>query len=200
MTNGELIKKLRKERRISQAQLAAGISTPILSLLVGEHRLNRVIGLTMAVFIFGNILSAIAPTFFVLILSRIITALVAGITISIAITFATFITPKAKQAWIVSWVFSGFSIASVFGVPTGTWLSSKVGWRLTFWIIAILSTLVLVAFQLALPHDLKQKKVEHFTDQFKILTDKTHPVRNFRACTFIGFGLHHLYLHHSYFD
>ena len=34
MTNGELIKKLRKERRISQAQLAAGISTPILSLLV----------------------------------------------------------------------------------------------------------------------------------------------------------------------
>ncbi|MEN3241590.1 MFS transporter [Fructilactobacillus sanfranciscensis] len=172
MTNGELIKKLRKERRISQAQLAAGISTPILSLLVGEHRLNRVIGLTMAVFIFGNILSAIAPTFFVLILSRIITALVAGITISIAITFATFITPKAKQAWIVSWVFSGFSIASVFGVPTGTWLSSKVGWRLTFWIIAILSTLVLVAFQLALPHDLKQKKVEHFTDQFKILTDK----------------------------
>ncbi|CAJ2233394.1 hypothetical protein [Fructilactobacillus sanfranciscensis] len=52
MTNGELIKKLRKERRISQAQLAVGISTPILSLLVGEHRLNRVIGLTMAVFIF----------------------------------------------------------------------------------------------------------------------------------------------------
>lgn len=60
----------------------------------------------------------------------------------------------------------------IFGAPTGTWLSSKVGWRLTFWIIAILSTLVLVAFQLALPHDLKQKKVEHFTDQFKILTDK----------------------------
>lgn len=189
MTNGELIKKLRKERRISQAQLAAGISTPILSLLVGEHRLNRVIGLTMAVFIFGNILSAIAPTFFVLILSRIITALVAGITISIAITFATFITPKAKQAWIVSWVFSGFSIASVFGVPTGTWLSSKVGWRLTFWIIAILSTLVLVAFQLALPHDLKQKKVEHFTNQFKILTDSFGYSINFVTIYLVIYGI-----------
>lgn len=148
------------------------VSTPILSLLVGEHRLNRVIGLTMAIFIFGNILSAIAPTFLILTISRIITALVSGITISIVITFATFITPKAKQAWIVSWVFSGFSIASVFGVPTGTWLSSKVGWRLTFWIISLLSAVVLIAFQLSLPHHLKQQKVEHFTDQFKILTDK----------------------------
>ncbi|WP_429970320.1 MFS transporter [Fructilactobacillus sp. Tb1] len=148
------------------------ISTPILSLMVGEHRLNKVMLLIMSVFIFGNILSAIAPNFLVLTISRVITALVSGITISIAITFATYITPKEKRAWIVSWVFSGFSIASVFGVPTGTWLSNQVGWRVTFWIIAILTFLVMLAFNFALPHDLRQQKVEHFTDQFKILKDK----------------------------
>lgn len=148
------------------------VSTPILSLMVGERRLDKVMVLILSIFIFGNILSAVSPNFFVLTISRVITALVSGITISIAITFATYITPPNKRAWIVSWVFSGFSIASVFGVPTGTWLSNQVGWHITFWIIAGLSLLILIAFVIALPHDLRQKKVEHFTDQFKIFKDK----------------------------
>lgn len=148
------------------------VATPILSLMVGERRLDKVMVFIMSIFILGNVLSALAPNFLVLTISRIITALVSGITISIAITFATYITPPNKRAWIVSWVFSGFSIASVFGVPTGVWLSNQVGWHVTFWIIAALSLVILLAFVVSLPHNLRQKKVEHFNDQFHIFKDK----------------------------
>ena len=51
------------------------VSTPILSLMVGERRLDKVMVLILSIFIFGNILSAVSPNFFVLTISRVITAL-----------------------------------------------------------------------------------------------------------------------------
>ncbi len=47
-------------------------------------------------------------------------------------TFATVIAPIQKRAGLVSWIFAGFSIASVFGVPIGTTISTTYGWRYAF--------------------------------------------------------------------
>ncbi|USS85191.1 MFS transporter [Fructilactobacillus myrtifloralis] len=152
--------------------LIYAISTPILSLLIGKRPLKQVMNIVLGIFICGNVLSFLAPNFMVLTISRIITALVSGITISITITFATHIAPLTKRAWIVAWVFSGFSIASVFGVPAGTWLSGLFGWRLIFLLIAGLALLVLGCFELALPGTLRQQPVQHFSEQFHILTDR----------------------------
>ncbi|USS87659.1 MFS transporter [Fructilactobacillus hinvesii] len=125
----------------------------------------------LSCFILGNLIAATASSFTLLTVARIITALVSGITISITITFATHIAPVPKRAWIVAWVFSGFSIASVFGVPVGTWLSGLFGWRLIFLLIAVLAGIILILFDFSLPGSLHQQPVNHFTEQFKILTD-----------------------------
>lgn len=148
------------------------ISTPIISLLIGDAKLMKVMMIILSVFIFGNLMSALAPNFAVLAVSRVITALVSGITISLTITFATKIAPKEKRAWIVSWIFSGFSIANIIGVPIGTWITGHLGWRYVFALIVVVSTIILISFYISLPHDIQQAKVENFSSQFDILKDR----------------------------
>lgn len=148
------------------------IATPILTIMVGSHRLYRVMILLLIIFIVGNVLTAIAPNYAILTISRILTAIVSGITVSIAITFSAVIAPREKRAWLVSWVFSGFSIASVFGVPLGTWMSGTFGWRSVFWLIVIISIVFTILFVLSLPRDVRQGKMDHFTQQLAIFKDK----------------------------
>lgn len=146
--------------------------TPILTILVGEHRLKRVMLLLLAVFTISNFMTAIANSFFLLSLSRILNAIVAGITVSIAITFAAVIAPREKRAWLISWVFSGYSVASVFGVPIGTWISDKFGWRWAFWLIILISIGITMMFMMSLPGDIRQGKAKSLGEQFSLFKDK----------------------------
>lgn len=95
------------------------ISTPFITILLGKYNLFGGLLLMMGIFTLGNVLSFLATNFVFLAVSRIITASVAGAAISIALTFVGYIAPMAKRGWLLSWVFSGFSIASVVGVPLG---------------------------------------------------------------------------------
>lgn len=157
---------------VTMFALIYAISTPFITLYIGRFNLFKVMLSLLAIFVFGNLLTALASNYFILILSRIITALVSGVIISVALTFATFIAPLAKRAWLVSWIFSGFSIASVFGVPLGTWISTHFGWRQAFYLITMLSTLTWLLFMLALPKNVKQAKVGSLKTQLVLLTDK----------------------------
>lgn len=148
------------------------ITTPVLSMLVGKHRLSRVMLGLLIVFITSNVLTAVATSYFLLAVSRILNAVVAGIMVSIAITFAAVIAPPQKRAWLISWVFSGYSIASVFGVPIGTWISDQVGWRVAFWLIVAISVVIAFMFMLSLPSDLTQGATTGLLDQLQLFKDK----------------------------
>ncbi|WP_232310847.1 MFS transporter [Pediococcus parvulus] len=147
-----IINNLSTDFRVSIADIGALVTifaivyaaaTPIINLSIGSIALHKVMLFFMLIFSFGNLLTAIASNFNVLLMSRIITALSSGPLMSTAVTFAAAIAPQRKRAWLISWVFSGFSIASVFGVPLGTWISDNLNWRLTFWTIFFASVLLL---------------------------------------------------------
>ncbi|KRL13740.1 major facilitator superfamily protein [Schleiferilactobacillus perolens DSM 12744] len=136
--------------------LVYAVSTPFVNALVRQHRFYNFILILMAIFIFGNILTAFSSTYLVLVIARVVTAIVSGPLISIALTFANEIAPMDKKAWLVSWIFSGFSIASVFGVPIGTWISTLAGWRMSFVAITVVSVLTFILMLPSLPKDLRQ--------------------------------------------
>lgn len=131
--------------------LVYALSTPVVTALLG--RLNHLFALLilMAVFILGNLFSAFSSGYLLLCISRILTAVVSGPIISLSLTFASRIAPPEQKPLVISWVFSGFSIASVLGVPIGVWISAKAGWRVTFLSIALLSVVILLMLALALP-------------------------------------------------
>ena len=156
---------------VTMFALIYAISTPFITLYIGKYNLFKVMLILLAVFILGNLLTATAPNYLILVFSRIITALVSGVIVSIALTFATFIAPLHKRAWLVSWIFSGFSIASVFGVPLGTWISTHFGWRESFYLITVISIITFILFGLTLPKNVSQK-TSSLKNQLFLLTDK----------------------------
>lgn len=138
--------------------LVYAISTPIFTTLIGQHRLLRVLLGLMSIFTLGNLLTVFAPSYTILTLSRIIIALVSGVAISITMTFALKLAPKERRAWLIAWVYSGFSIAAVLGMPIGTWVSEHWGWRISFLVITLLSLILLAMLAVYLPNQLRQSQ------------------------------------------
>lgn len=191
-----IINNLSTDFRVSIADIGALVTifaivyaaaTPIINLSIGSIALHKVMLFLLLIFSFGNLLTAIASNFNVLLMSRIITALSSGPLMSTAVTFAAAIAPQRKRAWLISWVFSGFSIASVFGVPLGTWISDNLNWRLTFWTIFFASVFITIVVFYLLPHNLSQNGTHNIFKQLAILKDKRIiwgilvPVFNFSA-------------------
>lgn len=154
--------------------LSYAFSTPVVTTLIGQRRLQSVLLLLMSIFTIGNLVTALAPTYNILTISRIIVAIVSGSGISVIMAFGTYLAPMEKRAWLVAWIFSGFSIASVFGVPLGTLLSTQFGWRSAFFLITFLSFVLLFFIKMSLPGELRQANTgsNRFSDQLVIFKDR----------------------------
>lgn len=129
------------------------ISTPLITIFTNRFKTLMVL---MLVFLIGNTATALAPNYFMLVVARMVTAAVAGSIISLIMTFASSVAPMDKRPALISWIFSGFSIASVFGVPIGTAISTAYGWRNAFLIVSVISVLTLGLLFWLLPRQIKQ--------------------------------------------
>lgn len=125
----------------------------------------------IGIFLAGNILCAFAPNYAVLVVSRIMIALVSGTLVAVAMTYAPDVTTDRFRTKFIAWVFSGFSIASVVGVPVGTWVANTFGWRWAFHMINVLTIMLIVGMVVALPRNSHIVKIG-FLPQFRLFFDR----------------------------
>ena len=121
----------------------------------------------IGIFLAGNILCAFAPNYAVLVVARIMIALVSGTLVAVAMTYAPDVTTDRFRTKFIAWVFSGFSIASVVGVPVGTWVANTFGWRWAFHMINVLTIMLIVGMVVALPRNSHIVKIG-FLPQFRL--------------------------------
>ncbi len=76
-----------------------------------------------------------------------------------------------KRVGLLSWVFAGFSIASVVGLPIGTMLAQVFNWQLSFAIISILTIISFITLLFVVPKNTPQTQGK-IAEQFSLLTDK----------------------------
>ncbi|WP_311403592.1 MFS transporter [Limosilactobacillus vaginalis] len=150
--------------------LVYAIFTPIITSLANRWRRHHVLLVLMVVFFIGNTWTALASNFISMLFSRVLTATVAGAIISIVLVMASFVAPREKRASLVSWVFAGFSIASVIGIPIGTVISTTFSWHDSFWMISGLTIFVFVSLIWLVPKDTPQFK-STLSKQFTLLKD-----------------------------
>lgn len=125
----------------------------------------------IGIFLAGNLLCAFAPNYAVLVVARIMIALVSGTLVAVAMTYAPDVTTDKFRTKFIAWVFSGFSIASVVGVPVGTWVANTFGWRWVFHIINVLTIVLIVGMVVALPRNSHIVKIG-FLPQFRLFFDR----------------------------
>ncbi len=129
---------------VTMFALIYAASTPIITSLTSRWSYHGILITLMIIFLIGNTWTAFSTNFISLLWSRILTASVAGAIISITLVLANFTAPLDKRASLLSWIFAGFSIASVIGVPIGTLISTTLSWHDSFLIVSIFSTCALL--------------------------------------------------------
>ena len=130
---------------ISAYALAIVIGGPILTIYLARFNKKVVLIGLMVLFIIGNILSALAPNYNLLLASRVIAGLVQGPFYGIGAVVATNLVSKKMAGRAVGLMFAGLTLANVLGVPAGTWISLNFGWHNTFFTVAAFGAIAMVS-------------------------------------------------------
>ncbi|MDG4714577.1 MFS transporter [Winogradskyella marincola] len=171
---------------VSLYAVGVAIGAPVLTALTSQIARKRLLIAIMLLFIIGNGLAAIAPSFILLILARILTGFAHGVFFSIGSTIAASLVPEDKRAYAISIMFAGLTVAIVTGVPLGTYIGQNFGWRATFIGVAILGIIGAVASYFLVPASIKTSKPLRIVDQLKVL--KNRSILLVLSITALGYG------------
>src|SRR5690606_28049108 len=103
------------------------------------------------VFVAGQVFSALAPNFELLMLSRLLVSVVHGTYFGIAAIVAVSISPANRRGFAVALILAGLTVSNILGVPGGTAVGSMLGWRATFWAVGAVGLVATLAIALFLP-------------------------------------------------
>ncbi|WP_010186612.1 MFS transporter [Sphingomonas sp. PAMC 26605] len=141
---------------ISAYALGVVVGAPMIAILSAKlPRRTLLIGL-MTVFAIANALSALAPSYRMLLFVRFLSGLPHGAYFGVASLVAASLVPPERRTQAVGRVMLGLTVATIIGVPVATWLGQAFGWRFGF---AIVAGLALITAGLAIaivPHDRPQ--------------------------------------------
>jgi DHA1 family inner membrane transport protein len=132
---------------------ALSVAVGAIGLTAAVTRLNRkhvLMGL-MLLFIAGNLISALAGTYELMLAGRIVAALSHGAFFGIGSVVAASLVAPSRQAAAIAMMFTGLTAANVLGVPFGTFLGQQLGWRSTFWAITAIGVLALIGMAALVP-------------------------------------------------
>lgn len=140
---------------VSAFALSFAIGTPIFTALFSRFSKYPLILSLIGVFIVGNIITAISGSYDLLLISRVITAVVTGVLIALAMAVASETLPLEQRGPVISIIFTGFTVASVLGVPLGTFIGQWGGWHMAYWFTTLLGIVSLIASFATIPRGLK---------------------------------------------
>jgi len=136
---------------ISGYALAVVVGALALTAAVTRLPKKPVLLALMVLFIAGNLVSALAGSYELMLTGRIIAALSHGAFFGIGSVLAASMVPAHKQAGAIAIMFTGLTAANVLGVPFGTLLGQQFGWRSTFWAITVIGVIAFIGILALVP-------------------------------------------------
>jgi multidrug resistance protein len=156
---------------VSLYALGVTFGAPILTSLTSSMSRKSLLLWIMVIFIIGNSLAASATSIGVLLVARVISALSHGVFMSIGSTIAADLVPENRRASAISIMFTGLTVATVTGVPFGTYIGQQFGWRFAFFAIIVIGIIAFIANSILIPSDLRKGLPTSIRDQVKLVTN-----------------------------
>jgi DHA1 family inner membrane transport protein len=146
---------------------------------------KKMLMLLMALFVVGNLLSAVAPSFAVMLIGRVVASLAHGAFFGIGSVVAADLVAPQKKAGAIATMFTGLTVANIVGVPLGTYIGQAVGWRATFAVVAGLGVVGLLGIAKLVP-ELPRPEGTHLRRELAALGNAQVVLA--MAMTVLGFG------------
>ncbi|PWW05779.1 MFS transporter [Mangrovibacter plantisponsor] len=140
---------------ISAYAVGVMVGAPLMTLLLSRYSRRNALVFLMSIFTLGNVLSAVAPDYGMLMFARVITSLNHGAFFGLGAVVAASVVPANKQASAVATMFMGLTIANIGGVPAATWLGQYIGWRMAFLGIGALGLVAMFSLFMTIPASIK---------------------------------------------
>lgn len=124
--------------------LALAVGTPVVVLALARWPRKPLLLVLVALFLAGNLLSALSTSYATLLAGRIVTAVAHGSFFAIGATVAARLAPRGQASRAIAVMFAGLTLAMVVGVPLGSLIGNGFGWRLPFFAVAALAAIALI--------------------------------------------------------
>jgi len=136
---------------VSAYAIGVVIGAPLLTALGARIPRKRMLVLLMGLFTIGNLASALAPSFGLLLAGRVLAGLPHGAFFGVGAVVASRLVSEERQARAVATMFLGLTIANIVGVPVGTALGQGLGWRATFLVVTGIGVLAMASLARLVP-------------------------------------------------
>lgn len=170
---------------ISAYAMGVVIGAPILIGYSVKFPPKKVLMVLMVLFTLFNGLSAIAPDYTTMLIIRFMSGLPHGAFFGVGTVVASRMAGKGKEAFYISLMFTGLTVANLIMVPLVTYIGHVYHWRLYFAIVALIGIFALLFLKLWLPA-IEANQDTHFLEELKFLKRKQAWL--VLAITAIGFG------------
>lgn len=148
------------------------LGAPLMTLAFANMARRNLLLLSMAIFTAGNLISAMADNYNVLLLGRIITSFNHGAFFGVGAIVAMNVVPPEKRAGAVAAMFSGLTIATIGGVPLASYIGEVIGWRPAFYGMAVIGLMTMLALRLSLP-PMANKQKANVRNELRVLGKKS---------------------------
>ncbi|MFD8097191.1 MFS transporter [Streptomyces malaysiensis] len=136
---------------VSAYAIGVVVGAPLLTALGSRIPRKRMLVLLMALFTVGNLASALAPSFGLLIAGRVLAGLPHGAFFGVGAVVAARLVSEDRRARAVATMFLGLTIANIVGVPVATLLGQNLGWRATFLVVSAIGVVAMAALARLVP-------------------------------------------------
>ncbi|GAA2325125.1 MFS transporter [Nonomuraea roseoviolacea subsp. roseoviolacea] len=151
--------------------LAYAVLSPLLAAATARMSRRALLLVALAVLVVGNVLTALAPTYPLVLATRVVAAAGAAMFTPTASGVATALSSPERRGRALALVMGGLTIASAIGVPLGTWLGGVAGWRATMWLVVGLGVVGFVGVAAVVP-DVKVSTSGRLAERFAPLADR----------------------------
>lgn len=136
---------------VSAYAMGVVVGAPLMTLTTGRMNRRTLLIALMGIFTLGNLLSALADGYWMLMAARIVTSFNHGAFFGVGSVVAAGLVAPDKRAGAVAAMFTGLTVATIGGVPLATWASEALGWRTAFAGIAGVGVAAMLSLRFALP-------------------------------------------------
>ncbi|MFE1958627.1 MFS transporter [Streptomyces sp. NPDC059479] len=136
---------------ISLYAAAMALGGPVMTLALLKMRRKSALLVLFAIFLVGQAVGALATTYGVMVLSRLVTGTVSAAFFGVSIAVCVEMTAQEVRGRATSVVLSGLMVGTVLGLPASSLIGDHFGWRASFWAVAVLAVVIGIVTLILIP-------------------------------------------------